>query len=217
MSFTWNTFGWINLGIDLLAVLLSLGAVFYALRRWNPDARFTFVTFKICVRALVVALCGWLPVIGYIGGIVGFSLMARLGWTTATVTIPLVCLYLARSRRMPWLAVVAIALVAVKYYGEVWEPSNLEVERVEVRLPGLKRKVKLVHLSDLQTDMIGPLHERISSPATSMGASRPKGCYGVPVSKCSMAGVRLSRLRGRSSRCWASIYGTGESRATSLA
>ena len=165
MSDTSDTFGWLNLGIDLLAVLLSLGAVFYALRRWDPDARFTFITFKICVRALVVALCGWLPVIGYIGGIVGFSLMARLGWTTATVTIPLVCLYLARSRRAPWLVIVAITLVAAKYYGEVWEPSNLEVERVEVRLPGLKHKLKLVHLSDLQTDTIGPLHERVRREA----------------------------------------------------
>ena len=165
MSFTWNTFGWLNLGIDLLAVLLSLGAVFYALRRWDPGRRITFNTFKICVRALVAAFCGWIAAIGYIGGIVGFSLMARLGWTAATVTIPLGCLYLARSRRAPWLAVVAITLVAAKYYGEVWEPNNLEVERVEVRLPGLKHKVKLVHLSDLQTDTIGPLHERVRREA----------------------------------------------------
>lgn len=165
MSFTWNAWSWINLGIDLLAVLLSLGAVTYALRRWNPGVAFTFRTFKICVRALVVAFCGWLPAIGYIGGIVGFCLMARLGWTTATVTIPLLCLFLARRRKAPWLAAVALLLVSAKYYGEVWEPGDLEVERVTVELPGLTKKLKLVHLSDVQTDVIGPLHDRVRREA----------------------------------------------------
>lgn len=165
MSFTWNAFGWVNLGIDLLSVVLSLAAALYALRRWDPGARFTFRTFKISTRALGLAFCGWLPAVGYIGGIVGFSLAARLAWTAATVTVPLLCLYLARSRRAPWLAAAAIALVAAKYYGEVWEPGNLEVERVTVQLPGLTRKVKIVHLSDLQTDTIGPLHERVRREA----------------------------------------------------
>lgn len=169
MSFTWNAFGWLNLSIDLIAVIVSLSAVIYALRRWDPGARFTFDTFKICLRALVVAFCGWLPAIGYIGGIVGFCLAARLGWTAATVTTPVLCLYLARSRRAPWLATVAVALVAAKYYGEVWEPGNLEVQRIEVRLPGLTRKVKLVHLSDLQTDMIGLLHEDVRRKANAFG------------------------------------------------
>ena len=165
MSFIWNAWSRINLGIDLLAVLLSLGAATYALRRWDPGVAFTFRTFKICVRALVVAFCGWLPAIGYIGGIVGFCLMARLGWTTVTVTIPLLCLYLAHSRRAHWLMIVAVALIGTKYYGEVWEPDNLEIERVTVTLPGLARRVKLVHLSDLQTDVIGPLHERVRREA----------------------------------------------------
>lgn len=161
MSFTWTGYGWLNLGIDALAVMLSLGVVFYALSRWDPDTRLTFNTFKVCLRALVVAFCGWLPAIGYIGGIVGFSLAARLGWTAATITAPLLCLYLASNRRAPWLALVAVALICAKYYGEVWEPSNLEIERVEVQIAGLTRKVRLVHLSDLQTDTIGPLHERV--------------------------------------------------------
>lgn len=165
MSFTWNAYGWVNLGIDLLSVLLSLAAALYALRRWDPGERFTFRTFKIATRALVLAFCGWLPAVGYIGGIVGFSLAARLGWTTATVAVPLLCVYLARTRRAPWLAAAAVALVAAKYYGEVWEPGNLEVERVTIELPGLARKVKVAHLSDLQTDTIGTLHERVRREA----------------------------------------------------
>lgn len=165
MSFTWNAYGWVNLGIDLLSVLLSLSAVLYALRRWDPGERLTFRTFKISTRALVLAFCGWLPAVGWIGGIVGFSLAARLGWTTATVTVPVLCLYLARARRAPWLAALALSLVGAKYYGEVWEPGNLEVERVTIELPGLARTVKVVHLSDLQTDTIGPLHERVRREA----------------------------------------------------
>lgn len=165
MSFTWNAWSRVNLGIDLLAVLLSLGAVLYTLRRWDTGEVVTFRTFKICVRALVVSLCGWLPAVGYIGGIVGFSLAARLGWTTATVTVPLLCLYLARRRRAPWLAVIALLLVGAKYYGEIWEPGDLEVERISVEIPGLTKKLKLVHLSDLQTDVIGPLHDRVRREA----------------------------------------------------
>lgn len=160
MSFTWNAFGWVNLGIDLLYVLMSVAGALYALRRWDPGARFTFRTFKFSTRALVLAFCAWLPVVVYIGGIVGFSLAARLGWTAATVAVPLLCLYLARSRRAPWLAAAAVALIAAKYYGEIWEPGNLEVERVTIELPGLTGKVKVAHLSDLQTDTIGPLHDR---------------------------------------------------------
>ncbi len=165
MSFTWNAFGWLNLGIDLLSVLLSLAAALYALRRWDPGERLTFRTFKISTRALALAFCGWLPAVVYIGGIVGFSLAARLAWTTATVTVPLLSLYLARSRRAPRLAAIALSLVAAKYYGEVWEPGNLEVERVTIELPGLARRVKVAHLSDLQTDTIGPQHERVRREA----------------------------------------------------
>jgi uncharacterized protein len=165
MSFTWNAFGWINLGIDALAVGTSLAAALFFLRRWDPAREFTVVTFQMCVRALAVGFCVWLPAVAYIGGIVGFSLAARLGWTTATVTIPLLCLYLAHARKAPRLAVIAAVLVGVKYYGEVWEPANLEVERISIVLPGLTHKVKLVHLSDLQTDTIGPLHERVRREA----------------------------------------------------
>lgn len=166
MGFRWNSFGWINLGIDLLAFGLGLGLALYALRRW--DARedgFSFQSFKLCVRALVLAGCGWLPAVGLIGGIVGFALAARVAWTSATVTAPILCVLLARRRKARWLAAGALALLAAKYYGEVWEPNNLEVERVELRLPGLARPVRVVHLSDLQTDEIGPLQRRVQEEA----------------------------------------------------
>lgn len=165
MSFTWNAFGWVNLGIDALSVALSLGLAAIFLRRWDPGPRVTMTTVRLCVRAFVIAFCGWLPVAGYIGGIVAFCLLARLGWTAATVALPLLFLSLARTRRAPWLAAAALALLGAKYYGEVWEPANLEVERVTVAVPGLTSKVKVVHLSDVQTDEIGALHERVRREA----------------------------------------------------
>ncbi|MDO8756682.1 MAG: hypothetical protein Q7J64_01610 [Elusimicrobiota bacterium] len=165
MSFTWNAYGWLNLAIDALSVLMSLGLSAYFLRRWDRSAKVTMTTVHLCVRAFALAFCGWLPAAGFIGGIVGFCLVARLGWTTVTVALPLLFLYLARARRAPWLAAVAVALIGAKYYGEVWEPANLEVERMSITVPGLTKKVKLVHLSDLQTDTIGPLHERVRREA----------------------------------------------------
>ena len=165
MSFTWNTYGWLNLGIDALSVLMSLCVTAYYLHRWDPSPRVTTKTVHLSVRAFALAFLGWLPAAAFIGGIVGFCLVARLGWTAVTVALPLLFLYLALARRAPWLAVAAVALIGAKYYGEVWEPANLEVQRVSILVPGLAKRVKLVHLSDLQTDVIGTLHERVRREA----------------------------------------------------
>lgn len=197
MSFTWNAYGLLNLGIDLLAMLLSLGCVAYALRDRTPEAVTALQTLVACARALTLAFCAWIPAAAWIGGILGFCLMARVGWTTATVTLPVLCLALAAGRKAPRVPAIAVsaALLTVKFYGEVWEPANLEVERVTVRVPGLAREVRLVHLSDLQTDSIGPLHDRARAEAN---AFKPDLVVftGDVINHPSVAGAAADWLKG---------------------
>lgn len=165
MSFTWNAFGWINLAIDLSIIALSLLCLFLAQRRTPFDKAPAIQVLGVTTRSLILSGLLWLPAVLLIGGILGFSLGARVAWTTATVTVPLLCGWLAHRRKAYGLLVIAAALVAVKYYGEVWEPNRLEVESIEVRLPGLHERVKLVHLSDVQTDAFGPLQQKVQEAA----------------------------------------------------
>lgn len=165
MSFTWNAFGWLNLAIDSAAVTLALVGLYLTHRREPFGDAQDSRSLILAGRSLTLTGLLWIPALFQVGGILGVSLGARVAWTTATVTIPLVCFWLARRRRSYGLLLLAASLVGAKYYGEVWEPNRLEVERVEIRLAGLKERVRLVHLSDVQTDAFGPLQQRVQEAA----------------------------------------------------
>jgi predicted MPP superfamily phosphohydrolase len=164
MSFSWSPFGWINLGLDLAVVLAGVAASALALRR-VPGERYLGRDAAVIVAAVCAVGVAWVPVVAYLGGILGASLWARVAWTTATVTGPLCSLWGARRYGKAWPVFVAALLLGAKFYGEVWEPRRLEVQRVEVRLAGLITPVRLVHLSDLQNDSFGSLQERIQKEA----------------------------------------------------
>lgn len=112
--------------------------------------------------------CGLLPWIlfgAFEGTIWGFCLIARACWTGATVAAPFAGAVAAfRSRRPRWL-IPAVALVAFKWWGEVGEPANLEIQRVTIEVAGLKTPVRIAHFSDLQTDGIRAmeLHARAAA------------------------------------------------------
>lgn len=163
MSFTWNSWGWLNLAIDLLVVLTGLVSVWIMTRRRGPAAELAGPRTIIAAPAL--ALAAWTPAVFIIGGILGASLGARAAWTTVTVTAPLISFWLAKRTRAVWPIFLALSLLGMKYYGEVWEPNRLEIEKVEIRLPGLRGDVKAVLLADLQTDWFKSLQTRVRDAA----------------------------------------------------
>lgn len=156
MSFTWGPFGPLNLALDVLIAATGAGAASWAWRRRGlPGA----------AAALALACLAWLPMVPLLGVVLGGSLVSRAAWTTATVALPALLLALAWARRAPAAALGALLLLGAKYYGEVWEPSRLEVERLELRLAGLRAPLRVVHLSDLQTDEFWSLHESVRREA----------------------------------------------------
>lgn len=126
-------------------------------RGWGLAA--AFVAGGACGLAPWIALGLW------DGTIWGFCLIARAFWTGATVAAPAACVAAAvRSRRAAWLALAA-ALAVFKWWGEVAEPANLEVERVRVEVAGLRGPVRVAHFSDLQTDGIRDVERRARDEA----------------------------------------------------
>jgi predicted MPP superfamily phosphohydrolase len=121
--------------------------------------------FRLVVAGVLGAAALWLPIVLAARGILGFCLAARVTWTTATVAGPVCAMAFAFRRRAPWAAAIALALVGVKYYGEVYEPNALEVQRLEVPVRGLAAPVKIAHLSDVQNDRFGALQERVRAEA----------------------------------------------------
>ncbi|OGR59641.1 MAG: hypothetical protein A2X36_05505 [Elusimicrobia bacterium GWA2_69_24] len=168
MSFGWNAWSPVNLGIDL-AVL-----VFSAIVQWRtvaarhpggfPPAP-SWGAVATLSRVAILALAPWVLGAVFLGGILGLCLLSRVMWITATVGVPLAGLYLMAKWRKPWLSALLILPLGLKYYGEVWEPNNLEIERVRIALPRLRDPVRLVHLSDLQTDDIRPMHLAVRAAA----------------------------------------------------
>lgn len=78
----------------------------------------------------------------------------RTPWTWATVTLPLILAYLAWQWHCLGLAAGGLALIALKFYGEVWEWTNLHVQKGKIKAGRIRQNIRLVHLSDIQTDGI---------------------------------------------------------------
>lgn len=155
MNFYWNAFGTANLALDLAITFTFYALSFMQCRRWPALSLVT-----ACRRGLLGSLLLWVLAGGFVGGIVGFSLIARAFWTLFTAATPLLLVFLAAKKKKVILLIPALLLVVFKFYGEVYEPGALEVQRAVVGVKGLKAPLKIAHISDLQTDGIGSMQER---------------------------------------------------------
>lgn len=158
MSFYWNTFGPLNLGLDLAMV-----ASFFLLARINRGLQSGKGWWTILRQAAFGAILLWTMAGLYIGGIMGLALIARCFWTLFTVALPLLLAFFAVRRARYLLLVPALLLAGFKYYGEVVEPGWVEVERAVITMEGLKAPLKVAHISDLQTDGLRPVHQAVLS------------------------------------------------------
>lgn len=157
MSLSWNAWSPVNWAIDLLFLAFAARVAWSVVWRTLRDAP-SWAAARPMAKAAAMVLTPWaIPcVIG--GGGLAFFLLARVLWTAATVGIPLAAAALFARWRAPWLAAFIVLPLGLKYYGERLHPDDLEVQHVRIELPGLKGPVRLVHLSDLQTDDIRPMH-----------------------------------------------------------
>lgn len=156
MDFTDSPFRPLLLVVDLLAAATALAGAWFGGRRGGPRGAFV---------GAAVAMLAWPLLSLTMPDIRGFSLLARVAWVSATVTVPLAAvLHAAATRRARWL-VPALLLVAFKWHGEVGEQARLEVTRAVVEVPGLTAPVRVAHLSDLQTDGIRDVERRARESA----------------------------------------------------
>ena len=156
MEFYWNAFGVVNLFLDLAIVGIFLLFIFFN-ARLQPSRNI----FAIVRQAALADILLWVFSGLFVGGIVGVALIARTFWTLCTVAMPLLLAFYAVKNKKSLLLVPALMLVFSKYYGEVFEPDNLEVEHAVISVKGLKGSVKIAHLSDLQTDGLRGMHEKV--------------------------------------------------------
>jgi predicted MPP superfamily phosphohydrolase len=156
MSFYWNAFGPVNLGLDL-AMLAS----FFLLARLNRRLQPAQGWWPILRQAALGAVALWVLAGLYVGGIVGVALIARCFWTLFTVALPLVLAVFAFRRARYLLLLPAVLLVGFKFYGEAVEPGWVETERAVIYLDGIKAPFKVAHISDLQTDGLRPAHRAV--------------------------------------------------------
>jgi len=133
-----------------MAVTVAGFMVFFVARatleRTTRTSPTSIILLSQTVAALVAALAG-----GLLAG--GFA-AARALWTIATVSTPLVCLTVFIRNRKPFYVIVAGLLVLLKVYGEVVEPSRLEVRRFTVPVAGLQGRIRIAHLSDLHWERL---------------------------------------------------------------
>lgn len=159
MSFRWNTFGWINLAIDLSVVVLMLWIAGRTTLRRRDLSRNQIATRL--VGTLVAATGVWLFPALLLGGILAVSLMARVCWTMATVGVPILSAWCWRRYAQPIFLLGIVLPLGLKLYGEILEPDHLQIERRQIPIVGLKEPVRVVHLSDLQTDDFRAMHAKI--------------------------------------------------------
>jgi len=171
MGFALSPFWLTHLGFD---AAICATALFFSWKLFRlAHARGERRTPVLAAAVVAGGACGLLPWIalgGLDGTIWGFCLAARALWTGATVAAPIAAAAAAvRSRGLPWLLPAAM-LLAMKWWGEIGDPRNLEVQRVTIPVEGLRSRVRVAHFSDLQTDGIRPMELRARAEANAFEA-----------------------------------------------
>ncbi len=162
MNFYWNYASASNLRLDLLIVFsyLAFLAIFTPRLR-RPESPDLSVALRIAALTLLHALVANAVIAA--ASLSGFAHI-RYFWTMLSVAAPLLLLWLWRrseGRMRKALLVSFGLLLLLKLYAEAVEPRRLEVEELALEDRRIDDEVRIVHLSDLQTDGIGPMHRQV--------------------------------------------------------
>jgi predicted MPP superfamily phosphohydrolase len=166
MAFGWHSFSWILLLIDAVMLLGGVYFVHGMLSRIDGlPAKPSRAATVLLIKGSALALTPWVVGGILLGGILGLCLVARSLWTLFTLGLPVLGGCLWRRWRAPWTIALVVLPLLLKLWGEFLEPRWLEVERVQIPVAGLPAPLRIVHLSDLQTDGIRDIELRARAAA----------------------------------------------------
>lgn len=158
MNFYINHFSFQNLIWDILFLILNYYTIKYFFTRKN-----IFLNSKLDINYIktylfsIFVLFVFITIFSYIFRFSSF-LKIRYLWTTLTVFIPAHLLILSFISKKKYVILVGTSFILLKFYSEVYEPNDLDVEKISIYSNKIKSKIKITHISDLQTDGIGQIH-----------------------------------------------------------
>ncbi|PJZ77744.1 metallophosphoesterase [Leptospira neocaledonica] len=166
MNFYFNAYSKSNFIIDVLVIITFTLFLFVFLldkrkfifsKEWNLSFYRRILILTLIYLVLAATIPFFLDVSSFI--------RVRIAWTVLTIALPILGLiHFLFSKRVSFLFV-SIFLVCIKFYSEVWEPNFLDVEHIQIRSEKILSPIKIVHISDLQTDDIRDLHLEVREEA----------------------------------------------------
>lgn len=159
MNFYLNAYSRSNFIIDVIVIITFTLFLFVFLldkRKFIFSKEWDFSFYKriLILTVIYLILASTLPLFLDVSSFI----RVRIAWTVLTIALPILgSVHFLFSKRILFLFA-SIFLVCIKFYSEVWEPNYLDVERIRIRSEKILSPIKIVHISDLQTDDIRDLH-----------------------------------------------------------
>ncbi|XDD47954.1 metallophosphoesterase [Leptospira sp. WS39.C2] len=146
MNFYWNQDSISNLIIDFLFLGLIVAVYHYFKNRYKNKG-LVKSDYKIFLKVstlttLIVFLISNLP-------FVSSFLFVRFCWQYLTVFFPLFVLFRFVRMKIVFSVIFILILIPFKFYAEVVEPSDLEIQYIKIETNKIKSKLYFVHISDL--------------------------------------------------------------------
>lgn len=166
MNFYLNVYSKTNFKIDVLVIItFTVFLLVFLLdkRRFIFSKEWELSLYKriLILTLIYLALASTVPFFLDVSSFI----RVRIAWTVLTIALPILGLvHFVFSKRIIFLFV-SISLVFIKFYSEVWEPNFLDVERIRIQSEKIHSPIKIVHISDLQTDDIRDLHLEVREEA----------------------------------------------------
>jgi hypothetical protein len=165
LNFYWNAFSLENLVIDIF-LLLGYSYFFRSNFKKNNLNIFSSNLFSITYLKTLLKSISYVLIIGlllsFLPGISSF-LRVHILWTTLTVFLPLFLFIYSIKSNTYLLIFLVIPFIIIKFYAERIEPNDLDVEYMTIYTDKVKNKIRITHISDLQTDDIREIHFKVKN------------------------------------------------------
>lgn len=124
-----------------------------------PSGEITYHYVRTFFKSVLYVLCAGVAV-SLFPGISSF-MRVHIVWTSFSVFLPLFFFSFAIMKRKYFLLFLSVLIIFFKLYAEKIEPNRLEVQKIQIRTGKVSKKLRITHISDLQTDDIRDLHQKV--------------------------------------------------------